>query len=69
VLGSYIYSMESWEGRRVRTMDLVLDWIARGRLDPAPLVTHRFPLSDYTGALRTAMGKAHSQAFKVAFTP
>jgi len=69
VLGSYIYSMESWEGRRVRTMDLMLDWIARGRLDPAPLVTHRFPLSDYRGALRTAMGKARSQAFKVAFVP
>jgi L-iditol 2-dehydrogenase len=69
VLGSYIYAMESWEGRRVRTMDLVLDWIARGRLDPAPLVTHRFPLTDYAGALRTAMGKVHSRAFKVAFAP
>ncbi|MGH2348240.1 MAG: zinc-dependent alcohol dehydrogenase [bacterium] len=69
VLGSYIYAMESWEGRRVRTMDLVLDWIARGRLNPAPLVTHRFPLNDYAGALKTAMGKAHSQAFKVAFAP
>lgn len=69
LMGSYIYGVESYDGRRVRTMDLVLDWIARGRLDPAPLVTHRFPLSDYVGALTAAMGKSHSQAFKVVFTP
>jgi len=56
VLGSYIYGVESYEGRRVRTMDLVLEWIERGRLDPSPLVTHRFPLNDYAAALTTAMG-------------
>lgn len=69
VLGSYIYGVESYEGRRVRTMDLVLEWIERGRLDPSPLVTHRFPLNDYAAALTTAMGKAESQAFKVALRP
>lgn len=69
VIGSYIYGVESYEGRRVRTMDLVLQWVASGRLDPAPLVTHRFPLTDYRTALGTAMGKAQSQAFKVALQP
>jgi threonine dehydrogenase-like Zn-dependent dehydrogenase len=69
ITGSYIYRWESWQGRRVRTMELALDWLARRVLDLSPLVTHRFPLDDYSRALQTAMGKASSQAFKVAFVP
>ncbi|HEY3249052.1 MAG TPA: alcohol dehydrogenase catalytic domain-containing protein [bacterium] len=69
VTGSYIYRWDVWQGRRVRTMDLVLEWMAAGRVDLSPLVTHRFPLRDYVGALKTAMGKPRSGAFKVAFTP
>jgi threonine dehydrogenase-like Zn-dependent dehydrogenase len=48
-------------------MELVLDWMARGTLALGRLVTHRFPLSAYRAALLTAMGKAQSRAFKVAF--
>ena len=44
-------------------------WLAGGTVDLAPLVTHRFPLADYRGALETALGKARSRAFKVVFTP
>ncbi len=69
VTGSYVYGMEYWQGRTGKTMELVLDWMARGTLQLGRLVTHRFPLSAYRDALRTAMGKAHSQAFKVAFAP
>ena len=67
VTGSYIYHWESWEGRRVRTMDIVLDWLARGQTDLGHLVTHRFPLEEFRRALQTATGKADSRAFKVAF--
>lgn len=69
ITGSYIYRWENWQGRRVRTMEIALDWLARRVLDLSPLVTHRFPLDDYSRALQTAMGKASSQAFKVAFVP
>ncbi|GBD29614.1 Starvation-sensing protein RspB [bacterium HR32] len=67
VVGSYTYALERWEGRAVRTLELVLDWMARGRLDLGALVTHRFPISRYREAFRTALGKAQANAFKVAF--
>jgi len=67
VTGSYIYGVEQWQGRSAKTMDLVLAWMARGTVRLGHLVTHRFPLSAYREALRTAMGKSESKAFKVVF--
>lgn len=69
ITGSYIYAVERWQGRTAKTMELVLDWMARGTVRLGGLVTHRFPLHAYRLALRTAMGKAQSQAFKVVFEP
>ncbi|MDQ7844283.1 MAG: alcohol dehydrogenase catalytic domain-containing protein [Armatimonadota bacterium] len=69
VTGSYIYRWETWRGRRVRTMEIVLDWMARGLVDLSHLVTHQFPLEEFRRALHTAMGKAATRAFKVAFRP
>ncbi len=69
VVGSVYYAVEEWQGRQARTMDIVLDWMTNRKLDLAPLVSHRFPLSGYRNALKTAMGKAESKAFKVAFEP
>lgn len=69
VTGSYIYGVETWQGRKVRTMDLVLEWMAQRKVDLSSLVTHKFPLDAYPEALATAMGKGESKAFKVAFEP
>ncbi len=69
VTGSYIYGVETWQGRRVRTIPLVLEWMAAGRMRLGHLVTHRYALDDYREALRVATGKAASAAFKVAFAP
>jgi len=69
VTGSYIYRWERWQGHRLRTMEIALEWLARGQVDLSPLVTHRFPLEEYPRALATAMNKAKSRAFKVAFQP
>jgi threonine dehydrogenase-like Zn-dependent dehydrogenase len=69
VTGGFAYAWESHEGRRQRTMGIVLDWMARGKLDVSSLVTHRFGLHDFARAFRTATGKAGSSAFKVAFEP
>lgn len=69
VTGSYIYGVEQWQGRTGKTMELVLDWMARGAIRLAHLVTHRFPLHAYREALRVAMGKSESKAFKVVFEP
>ncbi len=69
VIGSSFYSVEEWQGRPWRTMELVLDWMTRKVVDLGQLVTHRFPLSAYPEALRTAMGKGRTSAFKVVFHP
>lgn len=29
VVESYVYGLEEWRGRRVRTMEIVLDWMTR----------------------------------------
>jgi len=65
--GSYIYGVETWDGRRLRTVEIVLEWMAAGRVDLAPLLTHLYPLDAYPQAFATAMGKARTSAFKVAF--
>src|SRR3990170_1804670 len=67
--GSYIYRWESWQGRRIRTLDLALEWMRAGRVDLAPPITHRFRLEQFVAALTAAMAKAESRAFKVVLTP
>ncbi len=69
ITGSYIYGVETWQGSRRRTMEIVLDWMGRGIVDLGPLVTHRFPLSAYPRAFAAAMGKAETEAFKVVLQP
>lgn len=65
VVGSYAYAREPGSGRR--TMEIVLDWMASGRVDVRSLLTHTFPLEAFRQALATAAGKARTAAFKVAF--
>lgn len=67
VTGSYIYGVEHWNGRRLRTVEVVLDWMTEGRVDLSPLLTHLYPLEAYPQAFTAAMGKAQTSAFKVAF--
>jgi threonine dehydrogenase-like Zn-dependent dehydrogenase len=69
VTGSYVYALEAGAHPRRRTMETVLEWLARGRVSLAPLLTHRFPLESYREALAVAMGKTRSGAFKVALAP
>ena len=67
VAGSYVYGMEAWQGRRVRTMQLALELVAQGRVDLSELVTHRFPLSDYRRALSMASAKSRHRLVKAVF--
>jgi threonine dehydrogenase-like Zn-dependent dehydrogenase len=67
ILGSLGQGWESWRGERLHTSVLVHRLIQEGRLDPTPMLTHRFDLSDYGRAFATALGKRQSRAVKVAF--
>jgi threonine dehydrogenase-like Zn-dependent dehydrogenase len=58
---------ETFQGRRVRTVRLALEWMAEGRLDLARMVTHRFALHEYRKAFGVAARKARHQAVKPVF--
>lgn len=67
VHGSYAYGVEIWQGRCVRTFQLLLDLMAAGKVDLSPLVTHRFPLSEYRKALTAVTQKSRHHLVKAAF--
>lgn len=67
--GSFCYGFESWEGRRVRTIQLGLELMAAGKVDLAPLVTHRYPLARWREAVEAASRKGAYGAIKVALVP
>ena len=67
VLGAYGRQIESWEGKRVHTYDLVMDLIREGRLDPSGLLTHVFDISDYRRAFASLLARGRSSVVKAAF--
>ena len=67
VIGSLCSSTEDHEGRRVRCYQLALDWLAEGRIELAPLLTHTFPLGEWRRALAISLGKAQHHVVKSAF--
>lgn len=67
VHGSYAYGFETWQGQQVRTFQLALDLLAAGKVDLAPLVTHRFHLADYRKALTMATHKSRHRLVKAVF--
>lgn len=67
IRGSVWSGTESVGGRRVRTYELVLHWMAEGKLDLAALVTHRFRLDAYQEALAVASDKGRHRVIKPVF--
>ena len=62
---SWSYGM--WDG--VPEFRIALDLLARGRIETAPLITHRFALDRIDEAFATADDKAKSGAIKVLVVP
>jgi threonine dehydrogenase-like Zn-dependent dehydrogenase len=68
VRGAYAVATEDFEGRKLRTYEVGVELMAQGKLDLSPLLTHKFPLSEYRSAFRTLMAKGQNKALKVVFT-
>jgi 2-desacetyl-2-hydroxyethyl bacteriochlorophyllide A dehydrogenase len=64
---SWINSYSSWNG--VREYQLALDLVAQGRVQAAPLVTHRVALDEVGTGFALASDKAASGATKVMVVP
>jgi threonine dehydrogenase-like Zn-dependent dehydrogenase len=65
--GSNAFGMETWQGRRQHAMEWYFEWLREGRIDPAPIITHRFALERYREAFLACRDQGKSGAVKVLF--
>lgn len=65
--GSAMFSHSTIGGVRKRTYQNVIDLLAAGTLRADGLVTHHFPITQYSKALTTALDKKRYESIKVAF--
>jgi threonine dehydrogenase-like Zn-dependent dehydrogenase len=66
LIGAYSSGIETWQGKKVHTLDLTIEMMQQGRLDIDGLITHRFPFEQYRRAIATAINRRHG-SIKVAF--
>ncbi|MFQ5932166.1 MAG: zinc-binding dehydrogenase [Nitrospiraceae bacterium] len=67
LIGSRGFGMETIDGRRLHTFDLVIELLQEGALSDEGLITHRIPFADYKKAISTAVDK-RTGAIKVTLT-
>jgi len=63
----WVWSYGRWEG--VPEFQIALDMMTAGAVDAAPLITHRYPLSEIGAAFAAADDKRRSGAVKVLVIP
>ncbi|MCF6409451.1 zinc-dependent alcohol dehydrogenase [Pseudalkalibacillus salsuginis] len=69
IKGTFAYSTETYQGKRLRTFELAIQLIKEGKVDLSPMITHRFQLENYQKALRAVSSKGKKDAVKVVFEP
>ncbi len=67
IIGSNAFSIETFEGKRVHAFEFFMEYLAKKRIDPSILITHKFPLTAYKDAFDTLANKSESHAVKVVF--
>jgi threonine 3-dehydrogenase len=67
VAGTLCSSTEDYAGEAKRCYGIILDWMAQGRLDLTPLLTHRFRLEEYKKALAMSFRKSQHRMIKAVF--
>ena len=67
VMGVYAYGLEDYHGERSSTFALALRFVAQGRVDLRPFVTHKFALADYRQAIHTALATGSTRSVKTVF--
>ncbi len=67
LLGAKTFGMETLNGRKLHTFDLVIEMLQQGALSASGLITHRFPFSQFRQAIATASNK-RTGSIKVTLT-
>ncbi len=65
--GTYGYGHDEYRGERHRTFDVAFRLMTQGRVDLAPLVTHKFALRDYQRAFHVLTHRRRERAVKIVF--
>ncbi|MCB9852122.1 MAG: alcohol dehydrogenase catalytic domain-containing protein [Phycisphaerales bacterium] len=69
VIGASGRQIESIDGQRKHTYDVVFDWLTSGKLDLSPLPTACVPLSDYRRGLAMLINRPRKNIVKLYFRP
>ena len=67
VIGASGYGVEQFEGAKRHSFSVYLELLDQRRIDPAAVVSHRFPLPSFKDAFVTARDKADHRSLKVLF--
>jgi threonine dehydrogenase-like Zn-dependent dehydrogenase len=65
--GSNAFGVENFQGEALHAMEICLRLVAQKRLDPARLITHRFPLEQYQKAFVVGREKEKHRTVKAVF--
>ncbi|HUX98135.1 MAG TPA: alcohol dehydrogenase catalytic domain-containing protein [Candidatus Deferrimicrobium sp.] len=65
--GTNTESTEIYQGESIPTFQLVLNWLAEGKIELKPLLTHKFKLVDYKKAIKLLTKKGGNNLVKLAF--
>ncbi|MCZ6816642.1 MAG: alcohol dehydrogenase catalytic domain-containing protein [Planctomycetota bacterium] len=69
IIGANGRQIESVDGRRVHTYDLVFEWIRSRRIDLSVIPVARFPLAEYRSVFRQLTARSRYPIVKAAFEP
>jgi threonine dehydrogenase-like Zn-dependent dehydrogenase len=69
ILGTNGRQIETVDGKKPHTYELVLNWLATGRLDASAIPVQRYPLVDYRKAFQDLLGRGRHGVVKAAFQP
>ena len=67
LIGAVGHDVITWNGAKISTFDLAMQWMLDGKIQTEKLVTHRFRLDEYRHAFATALDKRNARSIKVAF--
>ena len=68
IIGSNAFAIEEFEDHREHAYFHYFRFLEEGRLNPTPIITHKFPLEEYKKAFLTARAQKKYKSIKVIFS-
>ncbi|MHA1313951.1 MAG: zinc-dependent alcohol dehydrogenase [Candidatus Helarchaeota archaeon] len=65
---SFCSAEEDYEEKRIRCYQMVLEWMAAGKLDLSHMLTHKFRIEEFKKALKSVTHKGKNKVIKAVFS-